>query len=254
MQDIRRCLAYLAFEMAARFNAHQNAQEIVCDFVQKLKPGTTISLGHIKDKRNEDKLSAAASKHPEIFAAAMHVATTVFQLNDVICIRVGKAVRNTSHHPECIASLTVNWTDSNTKALQFCTQETAKVSFANVVGQERPKVHFMQFVQGVSSEDWHLRSHEGLTEEQAVQMASDAQSDPPSPTPRSSSSSSRLSTSGKAAMKMLNPCSSAQPNFFGINTVLDDTTDLEEAYTALTNDDANELPPQTVQPLSNSEV
>ena len=258
VQDVRRCLAYLAHEMAELRSPNDSAQDLINDAVQRMKEGTVCNMMHVRKDDGTMTESPGLKSHKELYAAAMHVATTVFQLPDVTAVRCGRGIRNLAHYQGCTGSLVVYWLDAGTKALQFSTHESARISFVDLVGHRWKDCHFVQYIQTVSQEDWHLRSHESLNATQANQIASDVEVEIRSQTGHTPSARSRLSTIPEgshedAESSYITISQESLDEMFGITSACKTEEELEEAFVALQmHQDENTNPPMVQQLQSNA--
>ena len=179
LQDIRRCLTYLAEMESPLSSPGGQAQQIVQEYVDNTRQGTVLILGQVYDKTSGWRISKNTHNHNMVYQAAVIVAECVFHLQNFAAVRLGVGVRTLPRKEEYTASTTIFWTTAGTKSLEFVTSEDTHISFVDMLGQGWTSVKFVQFLM-VNAEDDYQNDLQDALSETAEDVASDRATGPSS--------------------------------------------------------------------------
>eukprot|EP00435_Cladocopium_sp_Y103_P057491 s245_g19.t2 len=243
LQDVRRCLAYMADMQAPLSSPAGQAQQVLQEFVDSLKPGITFTFGNVYSAQEGWRLAKPTAAHNMVYQAAVVVAECVFQLQNLAAVRLGVGVRTLPEKKEYTASTLIFWMASNTKSLEFHCSEETKVSFVGLVGQSWPQTRFVQFLMVNAEDDFQNALHDNVSESDRASVSNQATG---ASTHDGLSVGGPLSTiaeeSQEDAMVTWNELEEA----FGISSDHPDAAELAEAYTAITTETMDAVPPAFV--------
>ena len=164
VQDIRRSLVYLTVPLCCFFNfpdaiespSHtaNQAQMHVQDFADRLTPSTVITLGQVKTAEGQWVVTPHTAQHRSVYDAAMFIAETVFQLTNVACVRVAKAVRTLTARSEFNNSMLLWWTSDGSRQISFLHSEASKLAMPTVIGQDWTEARLVQMLCLPDEEGW----------------------------------------------------------------------------------------------------
>ena len=164
LQDIRRCLTYLAEMESPLSSPGGQAQQILQEYVDNTRQGTVLILGQVYDKTAGWRMSKNTHNHNMVYQAAVVVAECVFHLQNLAAVRLGVGVRTLPRKEEYTASTTIFWTAAGTKSLEFLTSEDTHISFVDMLGQSWTSVKFVQFLMVNAEDDFQNELQDTLTE------------------------------------------------------------------------------------------
>ena len=164
VQDIRRSLVYLTVPLCCFFSfpdsiespshSADQAQMYVQAFVDRLTPGTVITLGQVKTAEGQWVVTPQTAQHRAVHDAAMFIAETVFQLTNVACVRVAKAVRALTARSEFNNSMLLWWSSDGSRQISFLHSEASKLAMPNVIGQNWTDARLVQMLCLPDEEGW----------------------------------------------------------------------------------------------------
>ena len=164
VQDIRRSLVYLTVPLCCFFSfpdsiespshSANQAQMYVQAFVDRLTPGTVITLGQVKTAEGQWVVTPQTAQHRAVHDAAMFIAETVFQLTNVACVRVAKAVRVLTARSEFNNSMLLWWSSDGSRQISFLHSEASKLAMPNVIGQNWTDARLVQMLCLPDEEGW----------------------------------------------------------------------------------------------------
>ena len=145
IQDVRHSLAYLTEELASFFGDGEPtapagtqanyAQQHVQSYVDSMKPGAVLTLGHVKTAGGQWLETPQTERHRGVYQAAMFIAETVFHMTSVVTVRLAHAVRSLTVREEFTNALLLWWPQPGSRQINFLHTEGAKVSLVDLVGQ-----------------------------------------------------------------------------------------------------------------------
>ena len=119
VQDVRHRLAYLQELQAPISSQPGKAQEYLQSSLEELKPGTVMILGQVLEPGGNWIQSSQTTKHGLILHASLFIATTMFQLTDVVAVRVASGVKTLTPKPEYTHSLTLWWIKTTDRNISY---------------------------------------------------------------------------------------------------------------------------------------
>ena len=141
IQDIRRSLAYLSDSLQSFFRypdhlaapgpSSNMAQQHVQAFVASMQPGTVLTLGFVKTAGGQWVMTPQTVKHRSVYEAAVFIAETVFQLSQVACIRLARAIRTLTSRDEFCNSMLLWWTAQGSRQISFLHRGTLQACHAH---------------------------------------------------------------------------------------------------------------------------
>ena len=249
VQDLRPTLAFLTEELLAFFNPDiespvasraGQAQQTIQQFVDNLKPGSVLTMGHVRSADGHWHETPATAMHQHAFQAAMYVAEVVFNLSSVAAVRCANGVRSLTAREEFVNSMTLLWQLQGSRQIDFFHSDSCRLSVVAVSGQDWPGVRLIQYMCVPDQEDWvaSARWSNSLPVPDSEEPTSGNRQDTPS---------ARLSTipegsepqSGEAQSDV---SLSALCEMFGDTLPQDRIADLTEAYKAIVSEDAAPRP------------
>ena len=164
LQDVRHSLAFVTEELAAFFGEDDHiapagsqasfAQQHAQAFVDSLRVGSVITLGHIRTADGRWVETPQTEAHRAVYHACMYIAETVFRLTSVVAVRLARAVRSLTAREEYTSSLVLWWSSSGSRDIKFLHSETSRTSFVDLLGQSWDSVHAIQFLAVPDDEGW----------------------------------------------------------------------------------------------------
>ena len=185
LQDLRHSLSLWSEELSVFFAAADhiapagsqasNAQSIVQQFVDAMRPGVVLTLGTIKTSDGDWVETPQTQAHCVICQACIYIAETVFHLNNVAAVRLAPGVRTLISREEFVSVVTLWWTSAGSKQLEFRRSDSSKLSWVDVLGQGWKEVRMLQFLCVADTEDWiAVRRWAVPLDQQPVTSESDA--------------------------------------------------------------------------------
>lgn len=161
VQDIRHRLAYLSELITpddSRVQVDRNAleapmssyagkaQEYLQDALEQLSFSTVISLGQMMGTGQRWVESAHNQRYRLALQAALYVAEVVFQLQDVVAVRLAKGIRSLAAKPEYTHSLLIWWLNPNDKNIGYVSSSDTAVQASGIVGDKWNNIRLVQFL------------------------------------------------------------------------------------------------------------
>ncbi|CAE7363144.1 RE1 [Symbiodinium sp. KB8] len=164
LQDVRHSLTFLSDELSAFFGADDliapagsqanHAQQYVQAYTDSLKPGSVLTLGHIRTSTGQWTETPQTEAHREAYRASMFLAETVFQLSSVVAVRLAHAVRALTAREEYSSSVLLWWSAPGSRNISFLHSETSRVSVVELLSQAWTEARMMQFLCVPDDEGW----------------------------------------------------------------------------------------------------
>ena len=168
LQDVRHSLSMWSEELSVYFghpdymspggSQANQAQQLVQQVVDDLRPGSVLTLGHIRTAEGRWVESAATQVNRSVLLASMFVAETVFQLCNVVAVRLARSIRTLTSREEFSSALTLWWCGHGSRQIHFLHSQGTKVATVELVGQAWPDLRIMQFLCVPDDEDWATTS------------------------------------------------------------------------------------------------
>ena len=230
VQDVRHRLAYLQELQAPVSSQPGKAQECLQTSLEELKPGTVIILGQVLEPGGNWIQSSQTTKHGLILQASLFIATTMFQLVDVVAVRVASGVKSLTSKPEYTHSLTIWWTKITDRNINYHEASETKLHTESLAGDLWKDIKLVQFlcvadVTACVKDNWRVRSDDDSTAQAAQERTDQAVPDRLSTIPEEDedeheSPISIQSANSQAATRVL--------EFFGKSSDLKDCTPEEK--------------------------
>lgn len=226
VQDVRHRLAYLQELQAPISSQPGKAQEYLQSSLEELKPGTVMILGQVLEPGGNWIQSSQTTKHGLILHASLFIATTMFQLTDVVAVRVASGVKTLTPKPEYTHSLTLWWIKTTDRNISYHEASETRLHAESLAGDLWKEIKLVQFlcvadVTACIKDNWRVRSDENVTAQDNQENRDHVASDRLSTIPEEDgdghgSSISIQSANSQAATRVL--------EFFGKSADLSDCT------------------------------
>ena len=239
IQDVRRCLAFMADMQAPLSSPAGQAQQVLQEFVDGLKVGTVLMLGNVYNVQSGWRLAKSNDVHNMVYQAAVVVAECVFHLQNLAAVRMGVGVRTVPEKKEYTASTLIFWMASNTKSLEINCSDETRMSFVGLAGQSWPQTRFVQFLMVNAEDDFQNTVQDNVSESDRA-LASNQATGPSSHD--GLSVGGPLSTIAEESQEDTMVTWSELEEAFGIPTNHPDAAELAEAYTAITTENVAAVP------------
>ena len=260
LQDVRHSLAFLTEELSVFFGEEDHiapagsqasyAQQHAQSFADGLRPGSVITLGHVKTAQGEWVETPQTNEHRAVFQACMFVAEAVFHLTSVVAVRISSAVRTLTQREEYATSLLLWWSGTGSRNISFLHGDSSKTSFVNLVGQAWTETRALQFLCVPDEEGWATRARwsSPTSDSNSTSSASSTHAAAPA---SSTPSLDRLSTVPEEGESVASaPSLALIQEVFGPEVTEDQLPPLQEAYTACLSETAPEPhPPAELEAL-----
>ena len=180
VQDIRHRLAYLSELQAPLSSSSGKAQEYLQETIEQLKLGTVLILGHVMEPSGRWLTSSQSTKHGMMLQSALFVAAHVFQLSDVVAVRIARGVKTLSTKPEYTHTLTLWQGQPMDKSINYLEAEDSKLSTESLLGERWQEARVVQFLSTADTvacvkDNWSARTdHDTPEPAQAIEERSDA--------------------------------------------------------------------------------
>ena len=161
VQDIRHRLAYLSELSTSSESAAQpdqntleapmssyagKAQEYLQDALEQLSFSTVISLGQMLGTGQRWVESAHNQRYRLALQAALYVAEVIFQVQDVVAVRLAKGIKSLAAKPEYTHSLLIWWLNPNDKNIGYVSSNDTAVQASGIVGDKWSSIRLVQFL------------------------------------------------------------------------------------------------------------
>ena len=125
---------------------HRNgAMELLKNYIDNMTSGSSTLFGFTNHNGQWKKL-LANSKHTEVYEALMFAVENFFQLQGVICARIGKGVANLPAIQKSGGSLTMYWMNKREWDHHYLNSEQTSINFKQLIGENYPNARFIQLV------------------------------------------------------------------------------------------------------------
>ncbi|CAE7041822.1 unnamed protein product, partial [Symbiodinium sp. KB8] len=247
LQDVRHSLAFASEELSIFFGAEDHiapagshashAQQYAQAYVDQLKSGSVLTLGHVRTATGQWVETPQTSEHRAVYQACVYVAEVVFQLTNIAAVRLARGARTLTLRDEFVNSLVLWWNAPGSRNISFVHTEASRVSCASLADGHWEGIHLIQFLCVPDCEGW------ATTARWRVPSLSELPSMPPASTPAASEpdNRSRLST----VPEETEPSEAASLvtwrelcNTFGESIRQSEILPLQEAYEAVVNEEA----------------
>ena len=180
LQDVRHRLTYLVeLDPLTQFEAPLTsyagkAQELVQQILEEIAHNTTFCLGQMQSTDNTWTESAHNARYRNLLQAALYVAEVVFQMQDVVTVRIAKGVKSLAPKPEYARSLVVWWLSPCDRNIKYHESEDTKVLTASFAGEHWSSVRLVQFLcvpqphLSVAHENWREQTDSAHAEIPAI--------------------------------------------------------------------------------------
>ena len=164
LQDIRHSLTFMSTELMAFLGAADDdpqaasgtpahhAQQVAQACADDLKTGTVLTLGLIRTSSREWIETPQTEVHRQVYIA--FVAENVFRTTCVIAVRLSSGVRTLTAREEYSSSLSVWWSSTGARQLNFLHSGESKLSTVALAGQMWPNVRVTQMLTAPDEEEW----------------------------------------------------------------------------------------------------
>ena len=116
-----RLTLYVDVYIARLVSMNNGELDVVIQFISNLTPGKQpIVFGYVLTADNKMKLSAASTASPRAYMAVQYLLRVVFQLTNVIAVRLGRHVSRTSKCTYASCSTLIYWTNDHDPDFQIC--------------------------------------------------------------------------------------------------------------------------------------
>ena len=188
-QDVRHRLAYLSELCAPRSSHAGQAQAFLQKYLEKISPGSHLNLGQIKTSEGVRRESPQNNKHRIALQAALYIAQVMFQLVDVVGVRIARGVKSLPERPDHSRSVFLWWLHPSDRNIRYLDTSETKVFTPGFADCEWSSIRMVQYLcdaQGLKSQDelWRIQ--------QDSQPEQPQPSEPPAENPQQISD--RLST------------------------------------------------------------
>ena len=248
LQDVRHSLAFVTEELAVFFGEEDHiapagsqasfAQQHAQSFVDGLRVGCVITLGHIRTADGRWIETPQTEAHRAVYHACMYIAETVFRLTSVVAVRLARAVRSLTAREEYTSSLLLWWSTAGSRDIKFLHSEHSRTSFVDLLGQAWDSVHAIQLLAVPDDEGWATSARWTVPALPAVGASNGVDGS-------DSASHARLSTvpeEGESTVSSSLVSWTSLCETFGDAIRMEDVKWLEEAYLANASEPAPEIP------------
>ena len=143
-QDIRHRLVYLA-ELSTEMSSQAGqAQQQLQQALGQLTAGATVTLGQTKQDNAVWSDSSANTKHRMSLHAALYLAEVLFQLQDVVAVRLAKGIKSLPGRESYTRSFTVWWLLPDDRNIRYHESSETKILTSAFAGDSWPEVRLVQ--------------------------------------------------------------------------------------------------------------
>ena len=144
-QDIRHRLTYLA-ELSTELSSQAGqAQQQLQQALEQLSVGSTITVGQTKQDNAVWSDSSANTKHRMTMHAALYLAEVLFQLQDVVAVRIAKGVKSLPERDSFSHSFTLWWLLPGDRNIRYHESSETKISTPSFAGDSWQEVRLVQY-------------------------------------------------------------------------------------------------------------
>ena len=177
-QDIRHRLVYLA-ELSTEMSSQAGqAQQQLQQALEQLTAGATITLGQTKQDNAVWNDSSANTKHRITLHAALYLAEVLFQLQDVLAVRLAKGIKSLPGRDNYTHSFTVWWLLPGDRNIRYHESSETKIRTSAFAGDSWPEVRLVQYLccaqnAACVARNWRIQGDSPVTSVQDNVRASD---------------------------------------------------------------------------------
>ena len=145
-QDIRHRLVYLA-ELSTEMSSQAGqAQQHLQQALEQLTAGSTATLGQTKQDNDMWSDSSANTKHRMTLHAALYLAEVLFQLQDVVAVRIARGVKSLPERSSFSHSFTIWWLLPGDRNIRYHESSETKIMTPSFAGDNWQEVRLVQYL------------------------------------------------------------------------------------------------------------
>ena len=145
-QDIRHRLVYLA-ELSTEMSSQAGqAQQQLQQALEQLTAGSTVTLGQTRQDNATWSDSSANIKHRTTLQAALYLAEVLFQLQDVVAVRLARGIKSLPERDSFTHSFTLWWLLPGDRNIRYHESNETKVLTPSFAGDSWSEIRLVQYL------------------------------------------------------------------------------------------------------------
>ena len=145
-QDIRHRLVYLAELSTDMSSQAGQAQQQLQQALEQLTAGSTVTLGQTKQSNATWGDSSANTKHRATLHAALYLAEVLFQIQDVVAVRLARGIKSLPERDSFTHSFTLWWLLPGDRNIRYHESSETKVLTPSFAGDSWPEIRLVQYL------------------------------------------------------------------------------------------------------------